>query len=288
MHALDLFTRVRDDLLASAANQKWTDAQVYRYLNRAYRKVWGEQTTLFESWGLKRSTIDLVASTEMYSLPADCKKIVLIEYLYNGVYYPIKDVPYQDTYQFSAALVNPYTIEINSKRYYELGAQIGVVPTPSSSLVAGIRVTYYPSSGGIHAGTVAAVTGSGPSTAITLATGASDDDDAYNDQYVSITSGTGAGQKAQITDYVGATKVATVTFATAPTTASAYAIWPKTEKEMDELIIIQADRDLLLVQDPAAARLFADVYNIERKRRVEEMEQRNLEPRMVRYIDPDR
>jgi hypothetical protein len=56
---------------------------------------------------------------------------------------------------------------------------------------------------------------------------------------------------------------------------------------MDELIILQADRDLCVVHDPVAAKIFAELYAIERKRRVEEMAQRNLEPRQIRYVDPD-
>lgn len=50
----------------------------------------------------------------------------------------------------------------------------------------------------------------GASTTITLAVAASAVDDAYNTQTVHITGGTGSGQERRITDYVGATKVATV------------------------------------------------------------------------------
>lgn len=283
MHAFDLFTRVRDDLLASAANQKWTDAQVYRYLNRAYLKVWGEQVTLFEAFGMKRGYLSLVASTELYSLPVDCKKLVMVEYLLDGNYYPIKLVPFEDLSQYSVANQNIYTGEPCNVRYFELGNQIGIAPIPQSSVASGLRITYYAKAGHIHSGTLAAAA----ATTVTLATGASDDDDAYNDQYMTIVSGTGAGQKAQITDYVGSTKVATVTFSTPPTGA-VYAIWPKIESEMDELVILQADRDLCVVHDPGAAKMFAELYAIERKRRVDEMYQRNTEVRMVRYVNPDK
>jgi hypothetical protein len=64
------------------------------------------------------------------------------------------------------------------------------------------------------------------STTIKLAVGASATDDAYNVMYVTITSGTGSGQVRRITDYVGATKVATVDTAwtTTPNNTSVYAI----------------------------------------------------------------
>jgi len=50
----------------------------------------------------------------------------------------------------------------------------------------------------------------GAATTITLASGASGTDDAYNGLGIYIKSGTGEGQSRTITDYVGATKVATV------------------------------------------------------------------------------
>ena len=66
----------------------------------------------------------------------------------------------------------------------------------------------------------------GTSTTITLKATSSATDDIYNGMYVTITSGTGAGQIRIIEDYVGSTKVATVTpaWTTAPTSASNYAI----------------------------------------------------------------
>lgn len=50
----------------------------------------------------------------------------------------------------------------------------------------------------------------GSASTITLAAGASGDDDAYNTFVVRITAGTGSGQERVVSDYVGATKVATV------------------------------------------------------------------------------
>jgi len=50
----------------------------------------------------------------------------------------------------------------------------------------------------------------GASTTITLAAAASATDDIYNGQAILVQEGTGAGQSRVVTDYVGATKVATV------------------------------------------------------------------------------
>lgn len=68
----------------------------------------------------------------------------------------------------------------------------------------------------------------GATTTITLDASASATNDIYNDCWVYITGGTGAGQVSNITDYVGATKVADVHphWITAPDNTSTFAILP--------------------------------------------------------------
>ena len=67
----------------------------------------------------------------------------------------------------------------------------------------------------------------GAGTTITLDAGASAVDDFYNNTLVVITAGTGAGQARFISDYVGATKVATVnTWATNPSSDSVFFLMP--------------------------------------------------------------
>lgn len=67
----------------------------------------------------------------------------------------------------------------------------------------------------------------GGASTITLDTGASAVDDFYNNMYVTIVSGTGAGQSRKISDYVGSTKVATVSSAwsTQPDSTSVFRIF---------------------------------------------------------------
>lgn len=67
----------------------------------------------------------------------------------------------------------------------------------------------------------------GGASAITLDTGASAVDDFYNNMYVTIVSGTGAGQSRKISDYVGSTKVATVSSAwtTQPDSTSVFRVF---------------------------------------------------------------
>lgn len=75
-----------------------------------------------------------------------------------------------------------------------------------------------------HEGTAQA----GAASTITLASGASAANDTYNGQMLFISSGTGAGQSRAISDYVGATKIATVItpWATNPDATSVYSIYP--------------------------------------------------------------
>ena len=72
-----------------------------------------------------------------------------------------------------------------------------------------------------HSGTAQA----GASTTITLASGASIDNDRYNNYSIILTGGTGSGQLNIITDYVGSSKVATVSsWSTNPDNTTTYEI----------------------------------------------------------------
>jgi hypothetical protein len=71
----------------------------------------------------------------------------------------------------------------------------------------------------------------GASTTVTLDASASAVDDFYNDTLVHVLAGTGAGQSRLITDYVGSTKVATVSSAwvTTPSSDSEFVILPQSD-----------------------------------------------------------
>lgn len=77
------------------------------------------------------------------------------------------------------------------------------------------------------AATASGTAQAGADTTITLASGASASDDYYNTMWIRITGGTGSGQSRQITDYVGSTKVVTITsaWATNPDATSTYEIY---------------------------------------------------------------
>ncbi len=78
----------------------------------------------------------------------------------------------------------------------------------------------------------------GTSTTITLKSTASAVDDQYNGMYVTITGGTGSGQIRLISDYVGSTKVATVSpaWTTAPDATSNYSVTTWTTLSVDQYV----------------------------------------------------
>ncbi|MBF83019.1 MAG: hypothetical protein CL489_00940 [Acidobacteria bacterium] len=75
-----------------------------------------------------------------------------------------------------------------------------------------------------YAATDSGTAQAGSGSSMTLAATASALDDAYNNHIVTITGGTGVGQTATITDYVGSTKVASATFSTNPDNTSTYTL----------------------------------------------------------------
>jgi hypothetical protein len=78
----------------------------------------------------------------------------------------------------------------------------------------------------LEAAVVSGTADGGAAGSITLPGGASGSNDAYNGQVIVITNGTGAVQARKITDYVGSTKVATVSpnWATAPDNTSGFIV----------------------------------------------------------------
>jgi hypothetical protein len=90
----------------------------------------------------------------------------------------------------------------------------------------------------------------GGASTITLKSTASSTDDIYNGMYVTITSGPGAGQIRIIEDYVGSTKVATITpaWTTQPTSSSNYEITTWTTESVNQYINVSPQGRARIVQ----------------------------------------
>jgi len=113
-----------------------------------------------------------------------------------------------------------------------VSADIAAVKSDTGTLVTGVNVTKW--SGTAVAGSIPPDTiftrsntaTAGGANTITLDAGASAVDNFYQNETIYIRSGTGAGQSAVVTSYVGATKVATVgaNWATAPDNTSVFTL----------------------------------------------------------------
>jgi hypothetical protein len=117
------------------------------------------------------------------------------------------------------------TITLDSIPLY---AFIETVTNPAGTLTpSGVsgKITLTGSASVFHDGRTGTAQ-AGASTTITLDSGASATDDIYNGSTVTINGGTGAGQVRVISDYVGSTKVATVSvaWATAPDNTSTFSV----------------------------------------------------------------
>ena len=119
------------------------------------------------------------------------------------------------------------TFEFNNPLLYELRENLiskqdlCVISNESKIVVDELPSEFY--------GVTAVLVGTaqtGASSTITLTSSASATDDRYNNFTITITGGTGAGQSKLITDYVGSTKVATIsgTWTTNPDNTSVYSI----------------------------------------------------------------
>ncbi len=140
-------------------------------------------------------------------------------------------------YQFTTTEVNtlgPVAIAVNDGTTDVFLGVAQVVPWDPYDAVR-LGLTAIPNAnagatGGLQAGIIRAATAqAGAASTITLDASASGTDDTYAGYRIRITSGTGAGQGNRlITDYVGATKIATIgpDWTTNPDNTSVFEIYP--------------------------------------------------------------
>lgn len=128
--------------------------------------------------------------------------------------------------------------------YYKKASKtIGLYPEPNASnagLYLHINGYYKPKV--LIAGTAS----SGSTTTLVMPAGTSTlpypnpVDDYYNNLYVEIYSGTGAGQKLKITDYTASLRTLTFATATSPDSSSTFGLCPEIEEEAQNLMYLWA------------------------------------------------
>jgi hypothetical protein len=109
--------------------------------------------------------------------------------------------------------------------YALVGDEFVLDPVPAVSETAGVKLYIVTEPPPPLKGTAQG----GGASAITLATTAPDVDDQLNGSWIRVISGPGVGERRRVSDYVGSTRVATVSAAwgTQPTNASVYATVPR-------------------------------------------------------------
>jgi len=228
---------------ATAAN--WSDLEIYNALNKGQQYIARKAAPL-----KKKVTVTTIASTQEYAL-RDNSFGDIIDISDDGVFFKINGSTYQPLKFITRKELSLKTPGWRSvaastpqKYYYDkAGKTIGLYPKPNSTNAGAyldIFGYYYPPV--LHAGTAA----SGSTTTVVLPAGSatlpypSVTTSYYNDLYLEIYGGTGAGQRAKITAYVGSTRTCTAAFTTAPDSTSTYGMVSPIQQEAHYLMPLYA------------------------------------------------
>jgi len=229
--------------LAEVSASYWVDLELFNWLNQ------GQIDIATKSRCLKKNvTVTTVASTQEYDLK-DNSFADIIDVSEDGVSFKVAGSNWNRLYYTTKYKLNKNypswrstAAGVPTDYYYDKASKtIGLYPKPNTSntgaylLVEGV---YLPKI--LAAGTASA----GSSTTMGMAAGSStqgypaETADYYNGLWIEIYSGTGAGEKAQITDYAGGTL--TVAFTSTPDTTSVYGMLPEIPESAHHLMILYA------------------------------------------------
>ncbi len=226
--------KVTESGQGNATGTHWTNLELMRALNRAQEYYWGLIVRSQQNYFLTSQTYSYVAEQELYDLPSKCQKIISFQRVDYDPPRPVWPTDINQRYVYKE-------IDDGYDRFYLQKDQFGILPVPAAANASCLKLWYIYRPIEIHYGTAQA----GAVTYITLDDSATVGDvkvenDYYNDATVRIVSGTGAGQDASVTDYVGSTKVATAAFTTAPDNTSVYSIQPVIPEPFHQLLAIRA------------------------------------------------
>ena len=238
------FIAVRKALSETTAGF-WTDLEIYHELNQAQRHI------AIKSRCLKKTvTITTVASTQEYDLK-DNSFADIIDIADDGVYFKIAGtsyIPLKKKTKKQLAMESPgwqgVAAGTPTNYYYDKASKtIGLYPKPNSTNAgAYLFITGYHLPKVLLGGTAS----SGSTTTIVFASGSATvpypnpANDYYNNLWLEIYGDTGAGQKCEITDYVGATKTATISVTTAPDNTSEFGMIPQIPESAHYLMPLYA------------------------------------------------
>lgn len=141
MNLGDIRTNARDLLDESTASY-WPDAQLNRFINRAYRYYWMWLIEQNVPGILKTTTLNIVADTATIALPSDFVKARLVERVFDSYTVPLRYFERYDTInRTDGTSVNDIIGYLPD--YHFVGSNLVLEPTPSDSQTGGIKLTYY-------------------------------------------------------------------------------------------------------------------------------------------------
>lgn len=240
----DLFYSIRRKINEISASY-WKDLEIYNWLNQGQQYI-ARKTLCLE----KEVAVTTTEGTREYNLRTTTNPFSdIIDISESGVNYDIngsttnnQELDYYPIWKLNKNFPGWRGVSNSIPQYYyykKAQKAIGIYPEPNSSNAgAYLHINGYHFPKVLNAGTAAA----GSATTLTLATGSatvpypSPENDYYNDLYIEIYQGTGAGEMSKITDYVGSTRVCTVSFTATIDTTSVYGMIPQIPNEMHYLI----------------------------------------------------
>jgi hypothetical protein len=227
-HLPAIRTRVRSDFQQSSATGFIADSEIDAWANEAYYKYCARLIMANQGYFDTTASLDLTANVEAIALPnnflgsRDFLRMVRVERVLPTVRVPLK---YRKRFDEGNPTISASIGQTYLPTYDFRGNNLILEPMPTFTELnaggtAGLLITFPALPPKLQSGNAVA----GASTTITLDATADPRDDYYNSAKIFIYSGTGAGQIRTISDYVGSTRVATVSVAwdTNPDTSSVF------------------------------------------------------------------
>lgn len=232
----------------NAGNNFWPAERIFDRLHDAQQEIVRQIIEQDPSFYVARKSLDVVSGQALYDLPTDARegtRFIFGENNNNPIASELPVAKLREYLDFQAPAV---TNLVDGTHFIIEGNQIRITPTPGQTKTGFATLWYSPSYGNMLYGTAAA----GGNTSITFFAGAPNwtsnygivdpRDDYYNGMKVFIYSGAGAGQVRKITDFVGATRVATVDSAwtTNPDTTSVFAVMCPVPEDHHNAVVVNA------------------------------------------------
>lgn len=270
---------VRADFNQSSASGFISNEEIDRWANEGYYKYVLMLMKAHQGYFETTALLDIVADTETIALPhnftANEKSLlntVLVEKVLSSSRVPLR---YRKRYdQVNHTDGGGGAGETYLPTYDFRGNNLVLEPTPASSETDGIRIVFKALPPRLRSGTAQA----GASSTITLDASADPRNDYYNDARIFIYSGTGSGQIRTISDYVGSTKVATV--------SSSWTTNPDSTSVFSTLIhddFLEIFHELIPLY--AAKKAFLKERSLNQKAHYDASALKELESQFVQFID---